>query len=286
MSSYFVWDASRVIFSVPVPFADMEFPIRWYSTLFAGGLIGAYYIMRHFFVHENKRLEPLEVFPTYIVIATILGARLGHVLFYEPANYLSNPLKILKVWEGGLASHGGFLAVIISVILFSKKFRKDLSFFWLMDRTAIAAMFSAGCIRIGNFFNSEIIGLKTDVPWAVIFKKIDMIPRHPSQLYEAFGFFWISAIFFILYRKLDRKIPEGRFFGLILICGFGYRLLIEHFKENQSAFEQGMALNMGQILSIPFIGFGIYFALLLHHRSSFWKWGLSDGSEITREPSK
>lgn len=271
MNSYFVWDVSRIIFEIPI----LGLPIRWYSLLFAGGLIGAYYILRFMFIAEHKKLEPLETLPTYIVIATLIGARLGHTLFYEPQIYLNDPIKILKIWEGGLASHGGFLAVIIAYVFYAKKYKSEFSFFWIVDRSAIAAMFSAGCIRLGNFFNSEIIGLQTDVPWAVKFKKIDMIPRHPTQLYEALGFFWLCLMFFIVYKKLGRKVPEGRIFGLVLVFGMGYRIFIEQFKENQAAFEQGMTLNMGQILSIPFIVFGVYFALLLHHRSKIWNWGLS-----------
>lgn len=271
MDNYMVWDASRVIFEIPF----IGFPVRWYSLLFAGGLVGAYYILKKMFEAENKSIEALDALPTYIVFATLIGARLGHVLFYEPERYLSNPLEIFKVWQGGLASHGGFIAVIIAFILFSKKYKKEFSFFWMVDRAAIAAMFSSGCIRLGNFFNSEIVGLKTDVPWAVIFKKIDMVPRHPSQLYEAFGYFWLCIIFYFLYKKLDRKVPEGRIFGLILFLGMSYRLFVEQFKENQAAFEQGMALNMGQILSIPFIVFGIYFAFCLHHKKKYWSWALS-----------
>jgi prolipoprotein diacylglyceryl transferase len=274
MDSFIVWDASRVIFEIPV----LGFPIRWYSLLFAGGLIGAYYILRAMFIAENKSLEALDALPTYIVLATLIGARLGHTLFYEPERYLSNPLEILMVWKGGLASHGGFIAVIIAFYLYAKKYREHFSLFWILDRAAIAAMFSSACIRVGNFFNSEIIGLKTDVPWAVIFKNNDLIPRHPAQLYEAFGYFWLCIIFYLLYRKLNRKVPEGMIFGSILVLGMGYRLFIEQFKENQVAFEQTMALNMGQILSIPFILAGIYFALCLHHKShhksNFWAWSL------------
>jgi len=269
MNSHFVWDASKVIFEIPLHFFTL--PIRWYSLLFATGLFGGYFILKKMFQAEQKPLEALEVLPTYIVIATLVGARLGHTLFYEPSRYLSNPLEILMIWKGGLASHGGFIAVILAFYLYARKYREHFSLFWILDRAAIAAMFASGCIRVGNFFNSEIIGLKTDVPWAVVFKNNDLIPRHPAQLYEAMGYFWLCITFYFVYRQLKRKVPEGMIFGMILVVGMGYRLFIEQFKENQVAFEQGMALNMGQLLSIPFIVFGIYFSLCLHHRSKFWQ---------------
>lgn len=275
MDSFLVWDVSRVMFEIPIPFFDFAIKLRWYSLLFAGGLVGGYFILKSIFLAEKKSLDSLEVLPTYIVIATIIGARLGHCLFYEPAKYLSDPISIFKVWEGGLASHGGFIAVIFAFWLFSKKYKQEFSMFWILDRAAIAAMFCSGCIRVGNFFNSEIIGLKTDVPWAVIFARVDNIPRHPAQLYEAIGYFWLCAIMFFLYKHLNRKIPEGRIFGLVLFFGMSYRMIIEQFKENQVAFEQGMTLNMGQMLSIPFIVLGVFFALCLHHKKKSWNWSLS-----------
>ena len=270
--SNFVWNVDREIFRVPLYF--FEFPLRWYSLLFAGGLIIAYFIIKKMFVDEKKPVELVEAYPTYIVLGTLIGARLGHCLFYEPAVYLADPIKILKVYEGGLASHGGFLGVIIAIILFVRK-SDTLSFFWLADRSAIACMFSAACIRIGNFFNSEIVGSKTDVPWGVIFAKNgESIARHPSQLYEAVGYAAIGFIGMWLYKNWDKKIPEGRMMGIIMILGFGYRLIMEVFKENQVTFENSLPMNMGQILSIPFILVGVYFALLMHHQNPFFQKGM------------
>jgi prolipoprotein diacylglyceryl transferase len=193
-----------------------------------------------------------------MLLGCIIGARLGHCLFYEPGYYLSQPLEILKVWNGGLASHGGFLGVMISVWLFNRKASKKIDYVWLLDLVAAPSLITGSYIRIGNLMNSEIIGKPTDVPWAFIFKKVDNIPRHPAQLYEAFGYFTISLIVFYLYKKYHQVWPKGRFVGIILTGGMGWRFFTEFFKENQVAFEQGMLLNMGQILSILMLIIGIF----------------------------
>ena len=274
MSSPFVWDVDRVIFEIPLP-GDASFPIRWYSLLFMGGLILGYHIVKWMVEREGRDPIILESGITYVVLGTLIGARLGHVLFYEPARYLSQPLEIFKVWEGGLASHGGFLGVIISLILFARNHRDKVSFFWLADRVAVASMFGAACIRLGNFFNSEIVGEPTSVPWAVVFKRHDLIPRHPTQLYEAIGYFWIGLFSLWLYKQWGQKTLEGRLLGIVMVMGFGYRLLLEMLKENQVGFEQQLPLNMGQLLSIPFILFGLYFATGAHHSSRFFRRGVS-----------
>lgn len=262
-SSHFVWNVDRMLLPI-----YGEFGIRWYSLLFAGGIVMGYFIMKSIFKAEGKSLEAMEALPTYIILGTLIGARLGHCLFYEPQVYLRDPIRILFVHEGGLASHGGFLGVIVACILFCRKF-KNIGVFWLLDRIAMPAMLAAACIRIGNFFNSEIIGLPSNVPWAVIFAKYDGIPRHPSQIYEAFGYAWIALVFYILFLRNHRKIPEGRWFGLIMIVSWSFRSVMEQFKENQVSFEQGMALNMGQLLSIPFLIVGLGCAVLIPHRIPF-----------------
>lgn len=262
-STHFVWNVDRMLLPI-----YGEFGIRWYSLLFAGGIVMGYFIMKSIFKAEGKSLEAMEALPTYIILGTLIGARLGHCLFYEPEVYLRDPIRILFVHEGGLASHGGFLGVILAAALFAKKF-KNIPVFWLLDRIAMPAMLAAACIRLGNFFNSEILGLPSQVPWAVIFAKYDSIPRHPSQIYEALGYAWISLVFYIFYLKADRKIPEGRWFGLIMLVSWSFRAAMEHFKENQVAFEQGLALNMGQLLSIPFLLVGLGCALLIPHKIPF-----------------
>lgn len=254
-----VWDVNREI-------ATFGFlALRWYSLLFAGGIMLGFYFTRRLFKAEGKPEEALDGMLMYVVIGTIVGARLGHCLLYEPMEYLSNPLRILKVWEGGLASHGGFTGVIIALILYCRRY-PEFSFWWLADRIAMPAMIAAGCIRLGNLFNSEIIGRPSDVPWAFVFAKVDQLPRHPTQIYESIGYFSIFAILYAVYRVRQRQIPEGRLFGLVLVLAFSFRMFIETFKENQEAFEQDMLLNMGQLLSVPFIIVGLLFLFGVHER--------------------
>lgn len=263
-----IWDIDREI----VSFGPIA--LRWYSLLFAMGIILGYLIIQEVFKKEGKPLALLDSLLFYAVVGTVVGARLGHCLLYEPMEYLQDPIRILKIWEGGLASHGGFTGVILALILFCRK-HPEIKFFWLADRMTIPSMLTAGFIRIGNFFNSEIIGHATDVPWAVVFKKIDLIPRHPSQIYESIGYLAIAGIQYAAYRLSSRQPKEGSLFGLALILGFGFRLLIEQFKENQVAFEEGMFLNMGQLLSVPFILMGIFFLLGGQRKVALFRSGLS-----------
>ena len=230
--------------------------LRYYSFSFVlGFFLGEKYVSRYMIKHGYTKEHVAKLF-TFMLLGTIIGARLGHCLFYEPAYYLSHPLKILKVWEGGLASHGGFIGVMIAVGLFNKRVKK-INLLWLLDLVAAPSLITGCYIRLGNLMNSEIIGHPTDVPWAFIFKRVDNIPRHPSQLYEAIGFFVISMIVFHLYKKYNEVWPSGRFVGLILTGGMAWRFFTEYFKENQVAFEEGMLMNMGQLLSIPMMILGI-----------------------------
>lgn len=268
--SHLVWDVSPVIFEIPL--GSFRFPIRWYSLMFLTAFLVGIFMMHRIFQREQKSSAVFDVFPTYVIIATIVGARLGHILFYNPVVYLTDPLRIFRVWEGGLASHGGYLFVILSLVLLSRRYSDQINFFWLADRCAFVGMFCAGFIRIGNFFNSEIIGLTTNVPWAVIFARVDNFPRHPSQLYESFGYFYIGLVFYLVYRWKNASIGEGRMFGAVLINGFLYRMLIERFKENHVAFEQDLFMNMGQILSIPYILVGLYLVCGFQKKSRLWAW--------------
>jgi len=245
------WSISPEIFSIgPIH-------IRWYGLLFATSFILGFKIMEWIYTKEKKNLDDLNDLIWFMILGTVIGARLGHCLFYNPEYYLSNPIEILKVWTGGLASHGAAVGILIAIYYYSKK-KKDQSFLYVMDRIVIGVALAAFFIRMGNLFNSEIIGQPTDMPWAFIFTSIDDIPRHPTQLYEAFSYL---ASFFVLaavYKKTDGKFKEGLIFGIFLIWIFGFRIFVEFFKENQSGFEQGMILNMGQILSIPLVIFGLY----------------------------
>lgn len=231
---------------------------RWYGLAFViGFMISEKYVSKILVGKNGYTQDHVSKLFQYCIIGTIVGARLGHCLFYQPDYYLSNPLEILMVWQGGLASHGGFLGVIFAAWLYNKKV-KEIDFLWLLDVIAAPALMTGGFIRIGNLFNSEIIGHRTDVPWAFIFERVDSIPRHPAQLYESFGFFIISFVVYYLYSKFSESWPKGRFVGLILTFGMLHRFIVEFFKENQVAFEADMVLNMGQLLSFPMFLLGLF----------------------------
>ena len=231
--------------------------IRYYSLAFIlGFFLGDRYCSHYLCKDRGFTKDDMASLVYYAIAGTIIGARLGHCLFYEPAYYLSNPIQILYVWKGGLASHGGFLGVIIALHLFRKRV-KDTPFLPLLDLLAAPSLMTGGFIRLGNLMNSEIVGMPTDGTWGFIFKRIDDIPRHPAQLYESLGFLTISAIGYLLYKKFHKTAAPGRFLGYIFTAGFSWRFFVEFFKENQVAFEQGMTLNMGQLLSIPMIIAGI-----------------------------
>ncbi len=183
---------------------------------------------------------------------------MGHCLFYQPDHYLAHPIEILKIWEGGLASHGGAIGILLGLYLYIRK-KTDQSYLWLLDRVVIVTAFGGACIRLGNLMNSEIVGLPTDLPWGFIFElRGEDFARHPAQLYESISCLILFILLYLGYYKKDGKIPEGQFFGIFLIWVFSLRIVYEMLKENQVAFENEMALNMGQILSIPMVLLGIY----------------------------
>ncbi len=224
--------------------------------MFLLGFSIGYAIIRWMCRIENKSFERLEGLLVYVMAGTMIGARLGHVLFYAPEYYLSHPVEILKIWEGGLASHGGTLGVMIGIWLYSRRY-PEFSTIWMLDRLSIPTALVAAFIRIGNLMNSEILGRPSDLPWAFVFLRQDNIPRHPGQLYESLAYFALFLFTMTLYRRNPFR-PDGFFFGIMLIWIFLARIFLEYFKENQEAFEQGMWMNMGQILSVPFVLFGVY----------------------------
>jgi phosphatidylglycerol---prolipoprotein diacylglyceryl transferase len=248
--NYMPWNVDPEIFRFG-PFAP-----RWYGIFFALGFALGYMIMAQIYRHERRPEEHLSTLFLYIFLGALIGARLGHVFFYQPDYYLPRPWEILMIWQGGLASHGGFTGLIIALYLYWRKYR-DMSFLKLCDRMVIAALPAAGLIRIGNFFNSEIVGTPTNVPWAIIFLRVDDIPRHPAMLYEALAYFVVFVILYIAYWKADIIKISGRVLGAAFIACFSARFLIEFVKEEQVWFEQGMLLNMGQLLSLPFIALGL-----------------------------
>ena len=231
--------------------------IRWYGLLFATSFILGFKILEWVYKKENRPMDDLNDLIWFMILGTVIGARLGHCLFYNPEFYLSNPIEILKVWRGGLASHGAALGIFTALYYYSKK-KKNQSFLWVADRVAIGVALAGFLIRMGNLFNSEIIGIPTDLPWGFIFTSVDNIPRHPAQLYEALFYLLSFFIIFFQYKKHEGKFKDGYLFGIFLILIFGFRFFVEFFKRHQESFEQGMFLNMGQLLSIPLVLAGFY----------------------------
>ena len=245
--------------------------IRYYGLLFVSGLIIAIYMLGWLFKRENIPSENLEKLTIYGMIGIIAGARLGHCLFYEPSYYLSHPLEMILpvtfppdggikfIGYQGLASHGGVLGLLIGIFFYSRKTKHSM--IDILDLIAVVVGVSLGFIRLGNFMNSEIIGMPTTKPWGVIFERVDNLPRHPSQLYEAISYFIILAIMIILYLKMRDKLKNGILFGLATVLFFIARFLIEFLKEDQVGFEEGMTFNMGQLLSLPYIAVGVGFII-------------------------
>lgn len=253
MTGYIIWDVNKYIFTV----AGYKQP--WYGLIFGLGFVAAYLVLKRIFKKEGTKIELLDALTMYIGLATIIGARLGHVLFYEPSFYFNNPIEILKIRNGGLASHGAAIAIIAAMVIFARKYKLNL--WWLADRLAIAIPLVAMFVRLGNLMNSEIFGRPTNVPWAFIYKNIDNIPRHPSQLYEAISYFiiFIACLFVFKYKS---KLGNGFVAGFMLTTLFTARFIIEFFKDIQVDFENKLTIDMGQILSIPLIMLGIAFMII------------------------
>jgi len=247
--SYITWNVTPELINIG------PFSVRWYGLLFAMAFIAGFKIMQWIYNREDKPESDVEQLVIYVIIGTVIGARLGHCLFYNPEYYLANPLEILMVWKGGLASHGTAVGIPIAIYLFTKK--KKMSFLWQMDRVVIVTALGGAFIRLGNLFNSEIIGRPADVPWAFIFTRVDNVPRHPTQLYESIGYLILFIILFLIYKNKYKKLNDGFIFGLFLILLFTFRFFVEFFKEVQEPFEKGLILDMGQLLSVPFIIIGI-----------------------------
>jgi phosphatidylglycerol:prolipoprotein diacylglycerol transferase len=234
-------------------------------------LILCIYILGWIYKRENIPSEHLEKLSIFGMIGILVGARLGHCLFYEPSYYLSHPLEMILpitfppgggvkfIGYQGLASHGGALGLLIALYFYSRKTKHSM--IDTIDLIAVVAALECGCIRLGNFMNSEIIGIPTTKPWGVIFERVDNVPRHPAQLYEAISYFIIFTIMMILYKKMRDRLKNGFFFGLVLVLCFTARFIIEFVKENQVGFEDKMTFNMGQLLSLPYILAGIGFMI-------------------------
>lgn len=196
--SYFKWNTGPELISYG------NFIIAWYGLLFATGFFLGFQIMRWVFIREGKSLLSLDKIFIYMVLGAVLGARLGHCLFYDPVYYLANPLDILKIWEGGLASHGGTVGMLVAMYLYAKQ-TADISFYWILDRMTLPISLGSFFIRSGNFFDSEIIGVPTSVPWAIIFSRVDDIPRHPAQLYEALVYLLLFSLLTFIYKNMVKN---------------------------------------------------------------------------------
>ena len=251
---YIVWSGNPNLLSIG------GVTIRWYGLLFALAFWIGMNIVERIFIREGKRVEDVEYLFLYVMIGTIIGARLGHCLFYDPSYYLSNPLKIFAIWEGGLASHGGAIGVVSGIYLFCRKY--NYSYIWLLDRMVMPSILAGALIRIGNFFNSEIVGTPTTMPWGIVFTRIDMLPRHPTQLYEAISYFVIFGISVLIYTKYYNKLKSGFLFGFYLVSIFGVRFMLEFVKTKQEAYNNDLWFTTGQFLSIPFILLGLYMLLI------------------------
>jgi phosphatidylglycerol:prolipoprotein diacylglycerol transferase len=254
-----VWNVDPVLVEIG------PLSIRYYGLFFALAFLLGHNIIRAVFRREEKPEEDLAALLLFMMAGTIAGARLGHCLFYDPGYYLSHPLEIVMFWTGGLASHGGAIGILAALFVYARH-RPDQPYLWLLDRIAIVVALGGFFIRLGNLFNSEILGLPSDLPWAIVFARIDDLPRHPAQLYESFAYGTIFAGLYSLYLRLGQQTPRGLLFGLFLAAVFGFRFLVEFLKERQAAFSADLLLSVGQMLSLPLLLLGV--ALLARLRRS------------------
>lgn len=270
MLSYITWNASPDLFTIPEIMGLGPFTIRWYGLLFAAGFLIGQQIMVHVFKKEGKPLEDIDTLTLVMVASTVLGARIGHFLFYEPAVLFRNPLEVILPPYAGLASHGALVGILLGLWLYTRKRQSTgQTFLWLTDRMCITVALGGAFIRFGNLMNSEIVGTVTDVPWAFLFMRnteFSQYPRHPAQLYESITCLILFFILFAMWNQEKAATPRGKLIGVFLIWIFGLRFVYEFFKENQVSFEDALPFNMGQFLSIPAVLLGIY--LLIQSRKN------------------
>jgi prolipoprotein diacylglyceryl transferase len=267
MLHYLIWEPDPEIFHIGA------FSVRWYGLLFAMGFLIGMQIMSYIFKVERKPVADTDTLLIYMVVSTIVGARFGHFLFYEPEVLINHPLTVITPPFAGLASHGATIGILTALWLYSRRkesIATNQTFLWVTDRIVIVVALAGAFIRTGNFVNSEIIGRPTDLPWGVVFPKADyrdvlgppelhLVPRHPAQLYEALSCLIIFVVLLWFWNRYKDKTPRGSMLGIFLIWIFTLRFLFEYVKENQVAKEATMALNIGQLLSIPAVLLGIYF---------------------------
>lgn len=250
------------------------FALRYYSMFFLMAFVASYIVVKKQFVKHGIDVALMDSLTVYVVLGTLIGARLGHCLFYDFDYYSQHPLEIILPFTftpefkitgfQGLASHGGGIGIMVSLILFCRKFKLKLWF--MLDQIALVVPLAGAFIRMGNLMNSEIIGKPADLSWAFVFLKVDDIPRHPAQLYEAIAYILIFSLVYFLMSKYAKA--SGFYFGMVIFLIFCFRIAVEFIKEDQSAFEAGMLLNMGQILSIPFILTGLLIMYLKREKAT------------------
>ena len=283
--NYITWNVDPVL----IHLGSLE--IRWYGLLWALGFLVGYFVMRRMYRREKMTDDSMDKLLIYMLVFTVIGARIGHCLFYEPEFYLSHPLKMLAVWEGGLASHGGAIGILIGLWIYVRNYNKSpkkkdekqrITYIWILDRIVVAVCLVGALIRVGNVMNHEIYGTPTSLPWGFVFLRgaeqfcgtfdnytacnawdapcppSEWLPCHPTGLYEAFFCLVAMGILLWMYYKRDLGNRQpGLMFGTFLIIIFGSRILIEFLKNVQVDFERDMAFDMGQWLSIPFVVVGI-----------------------------
>ena len=260
--SYITWSVDPEIFTIP----KIDWPIRWYGLMWAIGLIISQQVMYHIFKAEEKPAKHVDTLTLYIILATFIGARFGHFLFYDPSVFITDPLQIILPPYAGLASHGAAIGILTGLYLFCRKLKYN--YFWMVDRLVIVVCITGAFIRLGNLMNSEMIGIPTDVPWAFVFAHVDNVPRHPAQLYEAIYCFLLFGLLYYIWKFKRSQVSNGFIFGVFLVVLWSLRFIDEFFKEVQEPFEEGMVLNMGQILSIPFVIAGLIILLKTRRRKS------------------
>lgn len=256
------WNVDPEIFRID------GFALRYYSLFFVFAFGLSYWILSNIYRKDNISVDYLGTLSVYVFLGTLVGARLGQVFFYEFEYYRNHPLEIILPFRidpesgfeftgfQGLASHGGAIGILIAILLYCRKYKQ--SFLWVADKVAIVVPLAGFFIRLGNLFNSEIIGKPFFGSWAFVFSKVDFVPRHPAQLYEAISYLIIFFLIYSVYKVKGKVLKVGFLFGLFLVSVFSARFLLEFFKENQEAFESSLLLNMGQILSVPLIVAGLF----------------------------
>ncbi len=254
MLSYITWNVNPEIFRIG------SFSIRWYGLLFASAFIFAYLVLARMFKKEKVPIELLDKLTMWVGLSVIIGARLGHCFLYEPKYFLAHPIEILKIWEGGLSSHGAAVAILFSLYFFCKKTGK--SYFWILDKLVVVVASAGFFIRLGNLMNSEIYGYPTNLPWAFVYVRENSLPSHPTQIYESLSYLMVFFFLYWLYNKTKDKYKTGVVFGAFLVVLFTIRFLLEFLKEPQVDFEKGWIINLGQLYSVPLIILGIIILIL------------------------